>query len=359
MGEKPSISVYDLVLEVTRRCNMACAHCLRGDAQDLDMDESIIDAVLDQVSDIDKVTFTGGEPSLNVPLIRYFFRQAKKRGVPVGSFYVATNGKNAANQRSLAHALLDAYAQVESPEYCGVTISVDQYHDAKAQRGIVKGLACYAPDKEHDPKHPDEDWVIPRGRAADNGIGRNYPWRPDGYEVEFNANAGTLRVDTIYVSANGRLYYHCDEDYATIDDNEDNGAVWDMTDFFLAKAGIVSFRLYQMDDRDPALHCLIFRNLDNLKRSGFQDPPADKYRLAYSGVLKDQKDEPVEYILENVFAMCNMDRRPEGYHGRSLSVSDVVQIGTGPDTRFFYCQPAGFTAVKFDPSLAMPMDETI
>ena len=27
-----------VIIEVTRRCNMSCPHCLRGDAQNVDMD---------------------------------------------------------------------------------------------------------------------------------------------------------------------------------------------------------------------------------------------------------------------------------------------------------------------------------
>jgi len=31
------IEIEDLVIETTRRCNMACPHCLRGPAQNADM----------------------------------------------------------------------------------------------------------------------------------------------------------------------------------------------------------------------------------------------------------------------------------------------------------------------------------
>ena len=33
-----------VMLEITRRCQLKCAHCMRGDAQNLDMSEEIIDA---------------------------------------------------------------------------------------------------------------------------------------------------------------------------------------------------------------------------------------------------------------------------------------------------------------------------
>ena len=55
---------YKVVIEVTRRCNMNCAHCLRGDAQNLDISIDVIDRFFDAFAngaDISTITFTGGE----------------------------------------------------------------------------------------------------------------------------------------------------------------------------------------------------------------------------------------------------------------------------------------------------------
>jgi len=38
-----------LVIEVTRRCNLRCDHCLRGDPQNLDLDVSLVSRLFDQV----------------------------------------------------------------------------------------------------------------------------------------------------------------------------------------------------------------------------------------------------------------------------------------------------------------------
>ena len=82
--------IQELILEVTRRCNMSCAHCLRGDAQALNMPREIIDKVLDSVESIGSVLFTGGEPSLNLEAIRYFFTKAEELGKLPYSFYIVT-----------------------------------------------------------------------------------------------------------------------------------------------------------------------------------------------------------------------------------------------------------------------------
>jgi pyruvate-formate lyase-activating enzyme len=75
---------------------MCCAHCLRGDAESIDIQEKYIDAFLDNFEKgayISSLTFTGGEISLNIPAIRYTLKAVKERGIAVGSFYMVTNGK--------------------------------------------------------------------------------------------------------------------------------------------------------------------------------------------------------------------------------------------------------------------------
>ena len=51
--------IENLCVEVTRKCNMKCAHCLRGDAQNMDINTCYIDTLLENVSGIGSITFTG------------------------------------------------------------------------------------------------------------------------------------------------------------------------------------------------------------------------------------------------------------------------------------------------------------
>lgn len=89
-------SVSNVVIEITRRCNMCCAHCIRGDAENVDIQERYIDAFLDSFDKgacISSIVFSGGEISLNIPAIRYILKAVKERNISVGSFYMVTNGK--------------------------------------------------------------------------------------------------------------------------------------------------------------------------------------------------------------------------------------------------------------------------
>lgn len=59
--------------------------------------------------------------------------------------------------------------------------------------------------------------------------------------------------------------------------------------------------------------------------------------------------------LEDVYRMLNTEF-PRGYQGRSLSVSDVVEVldKDRGESRWYYCDCIGFRQVDFDPTRAKP-----
>lgn len=217
MPAKTEISVGDLVIEITRRCNMRCDHCLRGDARNLDMPESVIDEILDAVDEISIVTFTGGEPSINLPIMEYFFRRAKAVGKFPNAFFVATNGHE--NQPELARILLEAWQDCADQDACGVALSEDGFHDG-LQSGYVRGLKFYQPTKERSADDYDK-WVIASGRAAQFGFGRE-PITQKAFsadESEYPDGTVSRTVDTLYVAADGFVYPDCDLAYDIMDLN--------------------------------------------------------------------------------------------------------------------------------------------
>ncbi len=110
----------------------------------------------------------------------------------------------------------------------------------------------------------------------------------------------------------------------------------------------MNIRIYQVnmgrDDKrvafmgiDEREHFLESRNIDS-----------SIYDCVFSGDV-DCND------LEDVFQKFNIDH-PDGYTGRSLSVSDVVEIVDSDigETGFFYCDNIGFSKVDFNPGEAEP-----
>lgn len=104
-------------------------------------------------------------------------------------------------------------------------------------------------------------------------------------------------------------------------------------------------KIYQINmDRDENGVC--FMRSESLPRfQGTEQINSSIYDLVFAG------DVPCSN-LEDVYRMFNIDH-PKGYTGRSLSVSDVVQIQNGSDngTTFHFCDSFGFKEVQFDPEL--------
>jgi len=209
------LSVYNMVLEVTRRCNMACAHCLRGEAQCVDMSNEVIAHALSGVPYISSLTLTGGEPSLAVPTIRHIIDTLKRQGTKLGSFYIVTNGLEAPME--FVHCLVDLYALCNEVEdgMCGLAVSEDQYHGLKEVPSIYEALTFY---RRGDKKEMPPQGIINSGRAYENGLGMR-----DNTESEPTLERyddGTLYVEepALYVSANGNVIFGCDYSYEHIDE---------------------------------------------------------------------------------------------------------------------------------------------
>ena len=62
--------------------------------------------------------------------------------------------------------------------------------------------------------------------------------------------------------------------------------------------------------------------------------------------------------VEDVYRMFNIDH-PEGYAGRSLSVSDVVEVLDSRKAGFYFCDMIGFRKVAFEPEQTRKRDQTI
>ena len=114
--------------------------------------------------------------------------------------------------------------------------------------------------------------------------------------------------------------------------------IWAANRLELLEKPSMKIRVFQLKDASP----LTFMNFDEtVKKGGVKDKD---YRQVYGGTVF-AKD------LEDVFRICNTDL-PYGYHGHSLSVSDVVQVCEGENKGFYYVDPIGWQKLDdFDISL--------
>jgi MoaA/NifB/PqqE/SkfB family radical SAM enzyme len=205
--------VYELVLEITRRCNIQCAHCLRGPAQSMNMSKETMEKALEGVTHIGTVTFSGGEPSLNVPLIRHFTQYVRDWHIEVDYFYVITNGKIAST--SMKEALLELSNWVNDPESCFLTMSRDQYHrelgyDQYRAMDLYEDLPFFSADA----RKVNIEMPINEGNAFWNGIGmRDAVLNNPILTRDEMTDAVECIEGTIYVNAKGDVIPACDFSY--------------------------------------------------------------------------------------------------------------------------------------------------
>lgn len=100
--------------------------------------------------------------------------------------------------------------------------------------------------------------------------------------------------------------------------------------------------IYQISsERDNNRVC--FMGLDSLAHfQGSEQIDSSIYDKVYEGEVACGN-------LEDVYQMFNLDH-PADYRGRSLSVSDIVEIedSDGAESGFYFCDSIGFQKVKFE-----------
>lgn len=112
------------------------------------------------------------------------------------------------------------------------------------------------------------------------------------------------------------------------------------------------FRIYQLDLNlsENRVVPFAFQGIEKLYAAGYDQPPASEYRLIYDGYFMAPPGQTDVEVLGRVFA-CFNDDLPKDYHGRSVSMSDVVELYDETGRRYFYCDHIGFTPVQFSPML--------
>ena len=215
MGNK-EINLSEFVIDVTRRCNMACEHCLRGEAEDMDLNLDFARKALEGIRSIDEIVFTGGEPSLNVPCMEALLRICKESGLRVNSFFLATNGKEVT--MNFLECLMHWYAYCIScsgdPYMSAVALSRDMFHEYIPYKNrVLLGMLSF-----YDEAMKDTDFnkysLIGEGRAAElSDSFRTRSLITEEPQISMEAD-GTVTVSSmLYLSCNGDIRICCDAAY--------------------------------------------------------------------------------------------------------------------------------------------------
>ena len=111
------------------------------------------------------------------------------------------------------------------------------------------------------------------------------------------------------------------------------------------------FRIYQLDLSMGRVIPFAFGGMQFLQKAGYEQPPAKEYRLVHDGTVL-YADGESEHIRLMRLVDRYKDDLPEGYHGRNVAPSDVIELYDEEKRRYYYRDEKGFWPVQFPPLLA-------
>lgn len=115
---------------------------MRGEAQEKDMSYTIIDNLLLQTNEIEKVIFTGGEPFLALDKMSYFLEKIKHNNIPLYELQIITNGTCFSDE---SISIIKKYS--DYIERCFEIKYNKKFSKEFKERRVVIGISC---DRYHN-----------------------------------------------------------------------------------------------------------------------------------------------------------------------------------------------------------------
>jgi len=165
--------ISSLTIEITRRCNLSCRHCLRGNSQDIDIDPMYIGILFQKISGVYSLSITGGEPILNISAIRDIVSFAKLYNVEINNFYISSNCifDSDITFNNFIAAIIELYNYCKENVYSQLHYSNDKFHTRKPNQKYLDKLMDI-PFFYNDTSLASED-LINMGRYRDGLVQEN------------------------------------------------------------------------------------------------------------------------------------------------------------------------------------------
>lgn len=92
-----TIFVQNLALELTRKCNLTCNHCMRGTCQDKVMSNETMERIFEDIDGTMQLQFIGGETSLALDRLKKLEEILREKQTKARSILVFTNAVDISN----------------------------------------------------------------------------------------------------------------------------------------------------------------------------------------------------------------------------------------------------------------------
>jgi organic radical activating enzyme len=208
--------IDNLILEVTRNCNMQCPHCLRGNAQRVNMSFEIINKALGMFDTIGTLSISGGEPTLADKQLEHIANYMQWHPVFIDNFFMVTNGKTI--KSTIFSSLEMIIMRCSDSELSQIEISRDHYHERNVQHAR---WSKWAEQMSYRFKLSDyffQDRVNANNKLIDMGritVGMPIEGKWQGCQIDYTECEGCTYIEgDLYINALGDVLMCCDLSYS-------------------------------------------------------------------------------------------------------------------------------------------------
>ena len=153
MSKNPVIAIENLAIELTRKCNLRCGHCMRGESEAKEISDQTLDRIFENISIVGLLNFIGGESSLAVDRINQLVDTLKRHKTIVHSILVFTNAIDISDEyinvlKNLRDIAIDDYNdsvgftkrnEKEGKYPLKIVVSLDKFHlDSSDKLGVQR-----------------------------------------------------------------------------------------------------------------------------------------------------------------------------------------------------------------------------
>lgn len=225
------IIINNLCIEVTRRCNLSCNHCMRGNSQNINLNNYELNQLFFNdkfsIKQIKSLVITGGEPTLNVKSIALIVKGILDNKIKLDSFTMVINGTNYNQDLMDSLNILYNYWLNSKGNEFSLICSLDQFHK-EPKREVLEKYSKY-PFFISNRIVLDNTQITRIGRAYINKLGTigSYQLNQLYFDLYKNNNLvsiykdenNDIYLDKLYLSSKGKYgYYIMDATYDMIDE---------------------------------------------------------------------------------------------------------------------------------------------
>ena len=232
------LNIADVGIEVTRKCNMNCEHCLRGAPQRKTISQHHLYKFFRLIDDIGNLTITGGEPTLAMDALNDIRHCSIYENCSINDFFMVTNGKSI-NLEKLAEWAYLMHETCHNNELSSVAFSFDNFHSntlewkqlqkrngnyrrlseiMEMEYGITGNGCGGSFIHKHSTEKMDYNNLLSQGRAKDFGTREN---SIETFEIDKYDDCVCVGEGLLYLSANGYIVAGCNWSYRSVDNRKD------------------------------------------------------------------------------------------------------------------------------------------